>query len=127
MITSLLSIALGAVVGAWSRWGLGLMLNHLFPELPFGTLCANLIGGFLIGVATVLMAEHSFFSPNVRLALVTGFLGSLTTFSTFSAESVRLFSHKEILLGSSHLVLHVGGSILMTVLGIYTTKITLYT
>jgi len=122
MIVSFVSIGIGAVLGAWSRWGLGLFLNHIFPTLPLGTLAANLIGGFLIGIATVLTIQHPFFSHAFRLALITGFLGALTTFSTFSAESVHLFSHREIIWGVFHILLHVVGSLLATVLGIYTAR-----
>ena len=72
----------GAAVGAWLRWGLGMALNPLFPTLPLGTLAANLIGGLMIGFAMELLTRHAVLPPEVRLLVVTGFLGGLTTFST---------------------------------------------
>lgn len=104
--------------GAWTRWGLGAMLNAVLPNLPLGTLVANLIGGFMIGVAIEYFMNHALVAPEWRLLIITGFLGSLTTFSTFSAEAVELLSLHQygwaaLLIGS-----HLAGSLLMTVLGI---------
>ncbi len=88
--TAFLAIGVGAVLGAWLRYGLGLWLNPLFATVPLGTLAANLIGGYLIGVAVAVFHINVELSPELRLFFVTGFLGALTTFSTFSAEVVHL-------------------------------------
>src|SRR3546814_8262539 len=85
---SFIAIGAGAVVGAWTRWGLALWLNSHAARMPWGTLTANLVGGYLIGLAVGLVAAHPQWPEWVRLALITGFLGALTTFSTFSAEVV---------------------------------------
>ena len=122
MIVSLIAIGIGAALGGWSRWGLGVLLNHLFPSLPFGTLTANLCGSFLIGMMIVFTTEHALFSPTMRLAIITGFLGALTTFSTFSAEAVTLLTRSEYLWGGALILSHVGGAILMTIFGIYLAK-----
>ena len=108
----------GAAVGAWLRWGLGMALNPLFPTLPLGTLAANLIGGLLIGFAMELLTRHAILPPEVRLLVVTGFLGGLTTFSTFSAEVVTLLLRREWLWGSITIGGHVLGSLAMTIAGI---------
>ena len=111
------AVGIGAALGAWARWGLGAALNAFLPNLPLGTLVANLAGGFLIGVAVEFFLQHSLMAPEWRLFIITGFLGSLTTFSTFSAEAVELLQLQQygwaILLIGSHLL----GSLLMTVLG----------
>jgi fluoride exporter len=89
---ALAAVALGAVLGAWLRYGLALALNPRWSALPLGTLTANLIGGYLVGIAIAVVAANPAFSPFWRLLVITGFLGGLTTFSTFSAESVALLS-----------------------------------
>ena len=86
-------------VGAWLRWGLGILLNPVFPTLPLGTLAANLSGGLMMGCAMELMTRHAVLSPEARLLVTTGFLGGLTTFSTFSAETVTLLMRKEYAVG----------------------------
>ncbi|TMH36476.1 MAG: fluoride efflux transporter CrcB [Betaproteobacteria bacterium] len=108
----------GAAIGAWMRWGLGVVLNPLFPTLPMGTLTANLIGGLLMGFAMELLTRHGVFPIEVRLLVTTGFLGGLTTFSTFSAEVVTLLVRREYLWGSIAVGAHVVGSLAMTFLGI---------
>ena len=108
----------GAAVGAWMRWGLGALLNPIFPTLPLGTLVANLAGGLLMGFAMELLTRHAVLAPEVRLLVTTGFLGGLTTFSTFSAEVVTLLLRKEYLWGSMAIATHVVGSIAMTIVGI---------
>lgn len=120
---AILAVGGGAAVGAWLRWLLGVALNPLFPTLPLGTLSANLIGGYLMGLAMSLIAQHTALPVEARLAITTGFLGGLTTFSTFSAESVTLFARQEFFWGGMHLLLHVAGSLLMTALGILTFKL----
>ena len=108
----------GAAVGAWMRWGLGLALNPLFPTLPLGTLAANLAGGLLMGIAMELLGRHAVLSAEVRLLVTTGFLGGLTTFSTFSAEIVTLLLRREYLWGSIAIASHVVGSLAMTIVGL---------
>ena len=118
MLVAVLAICAGASLGALLRWALALRLNALLPALPLGTLAANLVGGFLIGLAMGWLDRHPELPPQVRLFIVTGFLGGLTTFSTFSAEVV-LHLH-EGRLGSA-LVLagsHLAGSLLLTFLGL---------
>ena len=114
------AVGLGAALGAWSRWLLGLMLNPLFVMLPLGTLAANLIGGYLIGVVVGVFHLNSGLPPAFKLFAITGFLGGLTTFSTFSAEVVeRLLAHQlgwALALAGTHLA----GSLLMTYLGLLT-------
>lgn len=122
MIYSFLAIGIGAALGSWLRWGLGLWLNPQLPELPLGTLAANLLGGYLIGLAIAFFMQHPGLSPEWRLLIITGFLGGLTTFSTFSAETVTLLLRGQYLWGSGIIAAHLGGSLLMTVLGIQTFK-----
>ena len=119
---ALLAIGIGAACGAWLRWGLGLWLNPALSELPLGTLAANLVGGYLIGVAIAFFMQHPGLAPEWRLFIITGFLGGLTTFSTFSAETVTLLLRGQYAWGSAIIVTHLGGSLLMTVFGIQTFK-----
>jgi CrcB protein len=113
-----LAVGGGAAAGAWLRWWLGMLLNPLFPTLPLGTLAANLTGGLLMGFAMELLTRHAVFSPEARLLMTTGFLGGLTTFSTFSAEVVTLLLRREYVWGAIATASHVVGSLMMTVLGI---------
>lgn len=122
LIYSFLAIGIGAALGAWLRWGLGLLLNPALPELPLGTLAANLVGGYLIGLAVAFFIQQPGLSPEWRLFIITGFLGGLTTFSTFSAETVTLLLRGQYAWGMSIIAAHLGGSLLMTVLGIQTFK-----
>lgn len=122
MIYSFLAIGIGAALGAWARWGLGLWLNSAMPELPLGTLAANLAGGYLIGLAIAFFLHHPTISPEWRLFVITGFLGGLTTFSTFSAETVTLLLRGQYVWGAGIIAAHLGGSLLMTVMGIQTVK-----
>ncbi len=115
---SVFAVGVGAAVGAWMRWGLGIALNPLFPTLPLGTLAANLLGGLLMGLAMELITRHAIMSPELRLFATTGFLGGLTTFSTFSAEMTTLLIRREWLWSTIGIVAHVAGSLLMTVAGI---------
>jgi CrcB protein len=117
-----LAIGIGAAVGAWLRWGLGLWLNPAVPELPMGTLTANLVGGYLIGLAIAYFMQNPSISVEWRLLIITGFLGGLTTFSTFSAETVTLLLRGQYAWGTAIIAAHLGGSLLMTVLGIQTFK-----
>ena len=108
----------GAAAGAWMRWGLGALLNPVFPTLPLGTLAANLIGGLLMGVAMEVISRHTLLSPEMRLLVTTGFLGGLTTFSTFSAEITTLLLRRELLWTALGIAAHVVGSIVLTIAGI---------
>ncbi|MEW5905043.1 MAG: fluoride efflux transporter CrcB [Pseudomonadota bacterium] len=121
-VYAFLAVGLGAACGAWLRWGLGLWLNPALPELPPGTLVANLIGGYLVGIAVAFFIQHPGLSPEWRLFIITGFLGGLTTFSTFSAETVTLLMRGQYAWGIGIIAAHLGGSLLMTVLGIQTFK-----
>lgn len=116
------AIGLGAALGAWLRWGLGLWLNPALSELPLGTLTANLVGGYLIGIAIAFFMQHPGLAPEWRLFIITGFLGGLTTFSTFSAETITLLLRGQYIWGTAVIAAHLGGSLLMTVLGMQTFK-----
>ena len=116
----LIAIALGAVLGAWLRYGLGLWLNPVFAAVPLGTLAANLIGGYLIGVAVAVFHINVELPPELKLFFVTGLLGALTTFSTFSAEVVHLIQNARYAWAAGAASLHLFGSLLMTGLGIFT-------
>ncbi|MDP3481603.1 MAG: fluoride efflux transporter CrcB [Desulfoprunum sp.] len=118
MLHSILAISIGASIGAVLRWLLGLSLNSLFPTIPLGTLTANLIGGYLIGLAVALFAGHPALAPEWRLLIITGFLGGLTTFSTFSAEVTVLIQQGRFLWAGAAISAHVVGSLAMTMLGI---------
>ncbi len=120
MINSIIAISLGASAGAVLRWLLGRALNALFPLVPPGTLAANLIGGYLIGVALAVFATFPQLSPEWRLLVITGFLGGLTTFSTFSAEVTTLLQQGHFLWAGIAMAIHVLGSISMTILGMVT-------
>jgi CrcB protein len=117
MLSSIAAISVGAALGALLRWLLSLQLNALFPSLPPGTLVANLLGGFLIGVAVAFFAGRPDLPPQWRLLIITGFLGGLTTFSTFSAEVVSQLSQGRMAWAAATVAIHVVGSVAMTVLG----------
>lgn len=120
MWKSILAIALGAVLGAVLRWHLGARLNSLFPTIPPGTLAANLIGAYVVGLGIAFFATYSAISPEWRLLVITGFCGSLTTFSTFSAEITVLLQQGRISWAFGSIVAHVVGSVVMTFAGIGT-------
>lgn len=120
MLNAILAISAGASLGAVSRWLLGLALNSLFPLIPPGTLAANLIGGYLIGLALAFLSQNAGLPPEWKLFIVTGFLGGLTTFSTFSAEIVHLLQQGRLLVAGGAIALHVIGSLAMTLLGLAT-------
>lgn len=115
-----LAVGVGAALGAWARWLLGTFLNALYPALPPGTLAANLIGGYLVGLAVALFSSHPGLSPEWRLFVITGFLGGLTTFSTFSAENVALLQEARIGAAIAHAAMHLAGSLVATIGGIVT-------
>lgn len=122
-ITAFAAIGIGAALGAWLRWGLGLLLNALYPAIPMGTLAANLLGGYLIGLALAWFAQHPGLAPEWRLLIVTGFLGGLTTFSTFSAEVFTLLARTQYGLAMAAMGLHLAGSLTMTGLGVLTIRL----
>jgi fluoride exporter len=116
------AVGVGAVLGAWMRWGLGIAFNAILPNLPLGTLAANLVGGYIVGVAVEFFLQHASVPAEWRLFLITGFLGSLTTFSTFSAEAVELLALQRYGWAMLHIGSHLAGSLAMTVLGLYTVR-----
>jgi CrcB protein len=120
MLQSLIAISIGASVGAISRWLIGLWLNTFLSHVPLGTLVVNLVGGYLVGVAFAIFASHPNWSPEWRLLVVTGFLGGLTTFSAFSLEMTQLLQQEKWLLLFVGISSHVLGSIIMTLLGLWT-------
>lgn len=120
-MAALVSICVGASAGALLRWQLGLWLNTGTAFLPWGTLAANLVGGYLIGVALAVFQSLPHLDPTWRLALVTGFLGALTTFSSFSAEVVLLLNQARYATALLTATLHLLGSLLLTIVGLKTT------
>ena len=117
---SILAVGIGAALGAWMRWGFGLVMNAWFPTLPMGTLASNLVGGYLVGLAVAFFSHHPGLAPELRLLIITGFLGGLTTFSTFSAEAVSLIGRAEYSWAMTHVLSHLGGSLVLTDLGMLT-------
>lgn len=117
MLLSILSICAGASLGALLRWLLSMGLNHLLPAMPPGTLAANLIGGYLVGVAVAAFSGALTLAPEWRLLVITGFLGGLTTFSAFSAEVASLLQQGRYGWAGTTIAAHVVGSVTMTLLG----------
>ena len=115
---SIMAVGIGAAVGAWIRWGLGIVLNPVFPTLPLGTLAANLGGGLMMGIAMSVLGHYEALAPEVRLLVTTGFLGGLTTFSTFSGEATTLIARGQHGWALGLVALHVVGSIAMTFAGL---------
>lgn len=118
LLWQLLAISVGASLGAAFRWALGITFNGFFPAIPPGTWLANVIGGYLIGLAMTFFGQHPELSPEWRLFIITGFLGGLTTFSTFSAEVTALLQHGKTLWATTAVLTHVAGSLLATLLGV---------
>lgn len=116
----ILAIALGSALGALLRWNLGLKLNNFFPTVPLGTLSANLIAGYVVGVAIAYFAQAPGIAPEWRLLVITGFCGGLSTFSTFTVEVVSLLQQGKILWALGAICIHVTGSLIMTLVGIAT-------
>ena len=117
-LLSIAAVFIGAGLGALLRWGVGLVLNPVFPNLPLGTLAANLGGSLLMGIAIGMFAQFQTMPPPLRLAIATGFLGGLTTFSAFSAETVSLLLRQQYAWTTLIVIAHVLGSLLATLLGI---------
>jgi CrcB protein len=116
-----IAICVGASAGALARWGLGLWLSP-GGVIPWGTLAANLIGGYLVGLCVAVFQANPHLDPVWRLALVTGFLGALTTFSSFSAEVVHLLLHARYALALGTAAIHLLGSLALTAAGIWTVR-----
>ncbi len=114
------AVGIGAAVGAWLRWALSLAFNARIESLPLGTLAANLVGGYLIGIAVALFQDLPQLAPEWRLLLVTGFLGGLTTFSTFSAEAVVLLQRGAYGWALLHSGIHLLGSVALCIAGFAT-------
>ncbi|HVH82735.1 MAG TPA: fluoride efflux transporter CrcB [Steroidobacteraceae bacterium] len=120
MWRSIAAVSVGSSLGALLRWWLGARLNAHFPPIPPGTLAANLIGGYVVGVAVAFFATYTAVAPEWRLLVITGFCGGLTTFSTFSAELVTLLQQGRATWALAAAAAHLGGSLLMTLAGIGT-------
>jgi fluoride exporter len=120
MYLSILAVGIGGALGSLLRWVLGLRLNALFPLMPLGTLAANVIAAYVIGVAVALFARIPGVAPEWRLFVITGCMGGLSTFSTFSAEVVSNLQHGRIGWAVAQIAIHVCASLLMTILGIAT-------
>jgi len=120
MINAFVAVGLGAAIGAWVRWGLGMLLNTSI--IPLGTLLANLLGGYLMGVVLAIVMYLPQLSAEMRLFITTGFLGGLTTFSTFSAEAFHLLHREQYGYALAHVLLHVLGSLLLTAAGYFTVQ-----
>jgi fluoride exporter len=123
MIGQWLAVGLGAALGALLRWRLGVWLNAVFPTIPFGTLASNLIGGFIMGLCMEYFSRNAGIPPELRLAATTGFLGGLTTFSTFSAETSVLLLRRDYLWSAAIIGAHVIGSVLLTIAGVYCVRL----
>ncbi|MBM3371149.1 MAG: hypothetical protein RLY32_1608 [Pseudomonadota bacterium] len=115
---SLCAVMLGGSLGAALRWGLSATMNHRWSAMPLGTWLANLLGGFLVGVAVAWFSKHADMDPAWRLFVITGLLGGLTTFSSFSAEVVSMLQSERYQWALATVALHVLGSLIMTVIGI---------
>jgi CrcB protein len=120
MWKSIVAICVGGSLGSLLRWWLGTVLNAHFPTVPPGTLTANLVGGYIIGLAVAFFASYSALAPEWRLFIITGFCGGLTTFSTFSAEITLLLQQGRTMWALGAAAAHLLGSILMTFAGIGT-------
>lgn len=123
MLASITAISAGASAGAILRWALSTRLNALFPSIPMGTLAANLLGGYLVGIAVAWFMDHPALPPELRLLVITGFLGGLTTFSTFSAEVVLLLQRGQAGWALATAALHLFGSLALTFAGIATVSL----
>lgn len=124
MAISFISVGLGAMLGAWLRWGISLQCNQHLSNIALGTVIVNLLGGFIVGFALAFFANSSL-SPHYKLFLITGFCGALTTFSAFSMEVVALLQNGRWDYALLTIAIHVIGSLLMTLLGIFTYQMTL--
>jgi CrcB protein len=122
MIGQFAAVGFGAALGAWLRWGFSTWLNQRVPHFPLGTLASNLLGGYLIGVAVAVFLVRDDLPPEWRLFIVTGFLGGLTTFSTFSAEVTELLAAGDYVNGLMLAATHLAGSLILTAAGFATVR-----
>jgi fluoride exporter len=120
MWKSIVAISVGGSLGSLLRWWLGMQLNAHFPTIPPGTLTANLVGGYIIGLAVAFFGTYTALPPEWRLLVITGFCGGLTTFSTFSAEITALLQQGRVLWALGAACIHLLGSIAMTFAGVGT-------
>ncbi len=125
MIAQGVAVGIGAALGALLRWRFGIWFNPLFAPIPMGTLAANLLGGFLAGLCLEFFTRNADVSPELRLAATTGFLGGLTTFSTFSAETASLILRRDFLWSAVIAGAHLLGSVVLTLLGVYSVRLLL--
>ena len=116
------AVGIGAALGAWLRWGFGIVLNPLFSSILLGTVAANLVGGYLIGMAVEYFLHYDSVSPELRLFVIVGFLGGLTTFSSFSSEAIELLTDGQVGWMLVLIATHVLGSLAMTWLGMLTVR-----
>ncbi|MDR1349467.1 MAG: fluoride efflux transporter CrcB [Zoogloeaceae bacterium] len=121
-LAAFFGVGAGAALGAWVRWLLGAFLNPLLPAIPLGTLAANLLGGYLVGVALGFFHLHVEVAPAIKLFVITGVLGGLTTFSSFSAETVERLHAGQYALAFVLTTLHLFGSLIMTWLGLLSVR-----
>jgi CrcB protein len=119
----LMLVGIGGLTGSVLRWLIGLRMNAIFPALPLGTLVANIIGGYIIGLAAGAVTADIGVSQNMRLFIIPGFCGGLTTFSTFSLETVTSLMNGRIAWGLGEIAIHVSGSLLATALGLFTMRL----
>ena len=120
MWSSVIAISIGAALGALLRWAFGLWLDAMPSVMSMGILTSNLVGGYFIGVAVAFFSLHADLPPQWRLFIITGFLGGLTTFSSFSAEVTKMIQYGQLSAALSTVSIHLIGSLVMTFLGIYT-------
>lgn len=118
-----LAISFGAAAGALLRWQLGVRMNSILPMLPLGTLAANLVGGYIVGLAIAYFAQAPAIAPEWRLLIITGFCGGLTTFSTFSAEVVTRLQEGHLIWAVGAIAIHLAGSLAMTIAGLTTVQL----
>ena len=121
-LTGFIAVGAGGALGCWLRWGLGLLLNPRFPTVPLGTLFANLAGGLMMGCVMGVFEHFTKLPPALRLFVLTGFLGGLTTFSTFSAEACTLLLRRRYRWFAAHITVHLVGSLTMTAAGLLLTR-----
>lgn len=120
MLGQFAAVGIGAALGAWLRWGLATWLNPRLPGFPLGTLASNLVGGYLVGFAVAFFMARADLPPEWRLLVITGFLGGLTTFSTYSAEVTELLMRGDYASGATLALAHVAGSLALTFAGFAT-------